>query len=361
MVERSRGSARRLRRVETATTAAFVAALLALSGGQPTPAAAATFAPASQPGPGLTVSPVQARRALRCSPGLRKAARTPVLLSPGTGVTGAGQYRYTWQPALDRLGIPWCTLTPPHMTLGDIQVTGEYLVAAIRSMHERAGRRIAILGHSQGGMSMRWALRFWPDTRAMVADVIGLAGNNHGSAWQGRINAAACAAGCPPVNLQQVVGSRFLRALNSRAETFRGIAYTEITTDHDEVLQNAPPACTSCLSTGSGKIANVSVQRICPTDPTDHAGLATDLVAYRLVLDALRHSGPARASRIPRSVCGQLADRAANPLIAQTPGPKDTRGLQLVVCGAPCNAIGAPMVTREPTLARYVYARPRSG
>jgi beta-glucosidase len=363
MVDGSREGVRRERRGRrrAAAVAAAGTVLLALAAGPPVPAhgAAATFAPASQPGPALTVSPERARRALRCSAGLRKAARTPVLLSPGTGVTGAGQYRHTWQPALDRLGIPWCTLTPPHMTLGDIQVTGEYLVAAIRSMHERAGRRIAILGHSQGGMSMRWALRFWPDTRAMVSDVIGLAGNNHGSAWQGRTNATACAVGCPPVNLQQVVGSRFLRALNSRAETFRGIAYTEITTDHDEILDNAPPACTSCLRTGAGEVANVSVQRICPADPVDHAGLATDLVAYRLVLDALRHRGPADAARIPRSVCAQLDAPGANPLTSEPAGTKDTRGLQLVVCGAPCNTIGAPMVTREPSLARYVSPRSR--
>jgi phage FluMu protein gp41 len=32
-------------------------------------------------------------------------------------------------------------------------------------MYAMARRQIAIIGHSQGGMSMRWPLRFWPDTR----------------------------------------------------------------------------------------------------------------------------------------------------------------------------------------------------
>ncbi len=29
--------------------------------------------------------------------------------------------------------------------------------------------------HSQGGMIGRWATRFWPDTRQMVDDIVGLA------------------------------------------------------------------------------------------------------------------------------------------------------------------------------------------
>ena len=69
----------------------------------------------------------------------------------------------------------------PYHTLGDIQTAGEYLVYAIRTEYAMAHRRIAVLGHSQGGMSMRWALRFWPDTRAMVDDVIGMAPDNHGT------------------------------------------------------------------------------------------------------------------------------------------------------------------------------------
>ncbi|MDQ6606375.1 MAG: GPI inositol-deacylase, partial [Actinomycetota bacterium] len=68
----------------------------------------------------------------------------------------------------DQLGISWCAYTAPHSTLDNIETSGEYLVYAIRTMHALAGRRIAVMGHSQGGMSMRWALRFWPDTRPMV-------------------------------------------------------------------------------------------------------------------------------------------------------------------------------------------------
>lgn len=315
------------------------------------------YAPLDRSGPTLSVPKSALRETLRCSPDVRDAKRDPVLLSPGTGNTAKGQYGSSWQPALSELGVPWCSLSPPHQTLGDIQTTGEYLVRAIRLMHRRSGRRIAILGHSQGGMSMRWALRFWPGTRPMVSDVIGLAANNHGSRWQLTTNVKACNEACPPVNYQQAKGSNFLAALNSRAETFKAVSYTQIYTDHDLILDNTAPACASCLRTGEGLRTNVSIQSICPADESDHVALASDLVTYHLVLDALNHRGPAKPSRIPRSICDRLLDRQANPLTAHVDPsrPKDVSGLLAVVCGKPCDTTGAPHVTSEPALRRYVF------
>jgi triacylglycerol esterase/lipase EstA (alpha/beta hydrolase family) len=158
----------------------------------------------------------------------------PVLLNPATGVTAEQNYSCNWEPALDKLGIPWCAYTAPYHTLGDIPTSGEYLVYAIRTMYAMARRQIAIMGHSQGGMSMRWALRFWPDTRAMVDDVIGFSGSNHGTTVGGQ---GICGFGCPPADWQQFAGSDFIQALNSYAETFPGISYTEIYTHADEVVQ----------------------------------------------------------------------------------------------------------------------------
>jgi hypothetical protein len=166
---------------------------------------------------------------------VRNAATEPVLLNPATGVTPEENYSWNWEPALTKLGIPWCAYTAPYHTLGDIQISGEYLVSAIRTMYALAGRRIAIIGHSQGGMSMRWPLRFWPDTRRMVEDVIGFSGTNHGTTVLGR----ACDGGCPPADWQQGYESNLIRALNSHTETFPGISYTEVYTHTDEVVQPA--------------------------------------------------------------------------------------------------------------------------
>src|SRR5437764_651435 len=83
------------------------------------------------------------------------------------------------------LGRPYCTIELPNKAMTDIQVAGEYVVYALRTMsrfegHSKA-RKVQIIGYSQGGMVPRWALRFWPDTRKLVDDDVGLDASNHGT------------------------------------------------------------------------------------------------------------------------------------------------------------------------------------
>ena len=149
-----------------------------------TRASAATprgYAPLDRPGPALTVPRAAVADAYECHGPFGRSPLEPVLLNPATGVTAEQNYSWNYERAFSAQHRPYCTITMPHSTLEDIQDSGEYLVYAIRHTYAKAGRRIAVLGHSQGGMSMRWALRFWPDTRAMVDDVIGIAGSNHGT------------------------------------------------------------------------------------------------------------------------------------------------------------------------------------
>ncbi len=270
----------------------------------PAAANAAPYAPLNQPGPPLSVPQAALRASLYCEPSVRNAAVEPVLLNPATGVTPEENYSWNWEPALDKLGIPWCAYTAPNHTLNNIETSGEYLVYAIRTVYAMAHRKIAVMGHSQGGMSMRWPLRFWPDTRSMVDDVIGFSGSNHGTTV---LSPALCAAGCPAADWQQGYDSNFIKALNSDAETFPGISYTEIYTHTDEVVQpNSGPNASAALHTGGGEITNVATQDICPSDVYEHLTVGTvDPVAYALAVDALTHPGPANPARIPNSVCSQ--------------------------------------------------------
>jgi len=171
-----------------------------------------------------------------------------VLLSPGTGQTSAEKFSWNYGPALTALRMPWCALDSPEHTLADIQDIGEHFVYAIRRMHREAGRRISIIGHSQGGMNFRWALRFWPDVRGMVDDAISLAGDNHGTATISVLG--ACAQECPPGAWQQIPGSDFLKALNEPAETFVGISYTQLYTTYDVLATPPGPGGTTPLRVG---------------------------------------------------------------------------------------------------------------
>ena len=320
--------------------------------------AAVSYAPLDQPGPPLSVPPAQLRASLYCEPTARNAAKEPVLLNPATGVTAEENYSWNWEPALDKLGIPWCAYTAPYHTLGDIQISGEYLVYAIRTLYALAHRKIAIIGHSQGGMSMRWPLRFWPDTRAMVDKVIGFSGTNHGTSV---FSLAPCGPGCPPADWQQDYQSHFVQAMNSYAETFPGISYTEIYTHTDEVVQpNRGPNASAAVHTGGGEITNIATQQVCPLDVYEHLTIGTiDPVAYALAVDALTHSGPADPARIPRSVCSQIYMPGVNPadvnMYLQLLDAAPTLGSVDVGVLAPA-LTGVTNVTSEPPLDCYVYA-----
>ena len=334
---------------------ALLVAALALASVATARADDSAYAPLDQPGVALDVPQAKLAASLQCEPSVANAKVEPVLLNPATGVTVDQNYSWNWEPALDKLGIPWCAYHAPDHTLNDIQVSGEYLVYAIRTMYAMAGRKIAVMGHSQGGMSMRWPLRFWPDTRAMVEDVIGFSGSNHGTTTLG----GGCPAGCPPASIQQGADSKFIEALNSLAETFPGISYTEIYTHTDEVVDPATgPNPSAALHTGGGNITNVATQDVCPLDVYEHLTVGTvDPVAYALGVDALTHSGPANAARVPRSVCSQLEMPGVDPananmyiqILQGLPGllAVDTPGV---------NIVGVPEVTKEPALACYVFA-----
>jgi hypothetical protein len=207
-------------------------------------------------------------------------------------------------------------------------------------------------------MSMRWPLRFWPDTRKLVDDVIGFSGSNHGTTALG----GGCAAGCPPADWQQGYQSNFIRALNSYAETFPGVSYTEIYSHTDEVVDpaNNNQDASAALHTGGGAITNIATQDLCPHDIYEHLTIGTvDPVAYALAVDALTHSGPADPARIANSVCSQLVMPGVNPasLNNELQVLQGLPTLASVTIGpAAAFTAGAPVVNSEPSLACYVFA-----
>ena len=322
-----------------------VAAVLGLAPAVPT-AGAVTYAPPDTPGPALSPPQADLAAALQCTAGVAGAARDPVLLVPGTTVSPQ-EFTWNWEPALTAIGRPYCTINLPGNSMGDIQVAGEYVVYAVRAMHAMSGRRVVILGHSQGGMVGRWALRFWPDTRALVSQVIGMSPSNHGT-----IDAdAICATGCAPSIWQQRDTSAFVPALNSYQETFPGIAYTNIYSHTDEVVvPNTSDSGSSALHGGGGAITNVAIQQICPLDVSEHLAVGTyDNVTYQLALDALTHGGPADPSRIDSSVCTQLLMPGVNPLTFAV-----DYGSTLAQVATTLATY--PHVSAEPALACYVTA-----
>jgi triacylglycerol esterase/lipase EstA (alpha/beta hydrolase family) len=209
-----------------AVCAVALSSMLGLGGIGASLASAQSYAPLDAPGPALEVPKAKLREALKCYGDLARAKRAPILLVPGTGTVPEHLYGWNYMRVLDALRWPYCTVTLPDAATNEIQTASEYAVYAIRTMFRAARRKVAPIGASQGGIEPRWALRFWPDTRAMVDDNVGLSPTNHGSL----VANALCARPCSPANWQQTYQSNLIRALNSYQETFGGISYTQVYT-----------------------------------------------------------------------------------------------------------------------------------
>jgi pimeloyl-ACP methyl ester carboxylesterase len=306
---------------------------------------ASGFASVDQPGPELSPSGEALAASLRCLGDLEGSTVDPVLLLSSTAANPPENFDWNYEPALTEQGIPWCTSTSPDNNLADEQVRGEYVVYALREMAERSDRRVAVIGHSQGGGVIRWALRFWPDTRELVSDVIGLAPANEGTLVANGI----CAPGCAPAIRQNTQGSKFMAALNSGQRTFAGIDYTVAYTQPDDILVPQPFAST--LPSDGGRVSNVLLQSICPGHVADHITAGTlDPVSWAIALDALAHDGPADPARIDRGVCLQ-------PYMPGTTAATAATGLARYSAAVGEGIALYPKTLAEPELAGYTAGR----
>jgi len=301
-------------------------------------AAAALVALAVNPavaadGPGLSVPEDLLASSLSC-PARFAEGHDPVLLVHGTATNTRDTWSWNYLRALPALGIPVCTVDLPDRALGDIQVSAEYVVHAIRRVSAASGQRVDVIGHSQGTLEVRWALRWWPEIRTLVDDDISLAGPHHGASGADQV----CATGsCAPAAQQMRTGTRFLAALNSGDETPGDVDYTSVFSADDELVQ--PPE--SAKLDGA---VNVLVQDLCPGRFVHHAGLVHDPAVYSIVFDGLVRPGPADPSRFDPAACHQ----------AWMPGVTEPVTGNLMLYGWALVAVGThDTVDSEPPLAPY--------
>lgn len=116
--------------------------------------------------------------------------------------------------------------------------------------------KINVIGHSLGGSLPRFALRFWPDTRLKVKNLISFGATNHGTIL---VNIICQLLPCPIGIIQQRQNSTFLCALNSYQETFSSVRYRNILSKFDELVQ---PAHSGEIEGKSVK--NIYIQDLCP-------------------------------------------------------------------------------------------------
>lgn len=345
----------------------LVAAALVLAGcgGSAAPAGAGggsvTGAKSDYPGePALETNQATLDQALLCTP-FQHPDKPPVLLVHGTFTAGFEQYDWTYLPLLADQGFDVCTVTYPDRGLIDQQVSAEYVVNALRRIHARSGRKVGLVGHSQGASMPRWAVKWWPSARDALDDFVMLAGPNHGTS----ASPTTLLAGVPgltslPLGLlpeafyQFDPNSNFVKAMNRGEEAPGDVSYTSIYSGfYDELVEPATPVPTAGLDWGQKRanVANILLQDVCPNRFVDHVTIGlTDALTFALVLDALEHPGPADPARAGgSSLCGLL------PIVpGQIVAPEAVSGLLQVLRQEPANGLPNPHLSaQEPPLKAY--------
>jgi triacylglycerol lipase len=253
---------------------------------------AATGPATAAPGPPLRTPVKDLEAALECSPGVARSAVPPVILVHGTTSTPEENFSPGYRQTLPRLGVPACTVRLPGRAMGDLQVSVERLVYAIRKVSALRGGKVSLLGHSQGGFHVFYALRYWPDLVGKVDDAIGL------GAPIGRVKLgdSLCEMPCQPAFKQVTTDARFGNLFRAHPQP-PGPSYTSIATLTDEIVFPQPES--SHLDGGT----NVVLQDICPGYVVDHFALALDGLTFAVAYDALTHAGPADPARIAATAC----------------------------------------------------------
>jgi len=325
--------------------------MLAACGTQDSPTDAGLMASAGDPP--LETPPEVLAKSLQCTP-FTHPDKPPVLLVHGTFTAGFEQYDWTYIPLLVERGYDVCAITYPDRGFGDMQVSAEYVVYALRRMRAESGRQVAMIGHSQGSSMPRWALKWWPSARAAVSDFVLQAGPHHGTSNAPLLPLLPGVTGLPAALYQFPPTSQFTNAVNRGDETPGDIDYTNLYTQFDELVQPASPVPTAALDwqANNPKVANILLQDLCPGRFVDHVTIGlTDRLSFELALDAIANPGPANVARAggAAALCGAL------PIVPeQIVSPSAATALLGILQKESVN--GAPalqLVAQEPPLKPY--------
>jgi pimeloyl-ACP methyl ester carboxylesterase len=283
----------------------LVAALLALAAVAPSASASPIY---QSPG----ISPAGAND-FSCKP--TAAHPYPVVLVHGTFMDMTVSWN-SMSPALQRDGYCVFALDYGHRGTDPIENSASELAAFVDHVLQTTGAsKVAIVGHSQGGMMPRYYMKFLGGLEK-VDELIGLAPSNHGTTnpgafFTGQVGCDAC--------VQQAAGSDFLNKLNAPPEAPEPTSYTVLADRGDEVVT---PYTSEALSGTS--VTNVVLQDRCPNDHYEHVTIPYDPVALQWVENALAGAGPADPNFVP-NCDGSGTSQGANPGGGQSGGQSRPR------------------------------------
>ena len=182
--------------------------------------------------------------------------------------------------------------TSPVQGTGEIAASAAQLATFVNAVLAKTGAsKVDLVGHSQGGMMPRYYINFLGGA-AKVSDFVALAPSNYGTTLDGLTKLASLLGVSSEINgplseaceacVEQEQGSTFLAGLNA-APTVPGVRYTVIESVDDEVVT---PYRNAFLP-AAPNVSNITVQKQCVLDGSDHLEIAADPVALADMLNAL--------------------------------------------------------------------------
>ena len=184
---------------------------------------------------------------------------------------------------------------------GDIAASAQQLATFVNRVLTATGAaKVDLVGHSQGGMMPRYYINFLGGA-AQVATFVALAPSNYGTTLDGLTQLGQQLGLIMPINsalstvctacVEQEEGSAFLKTLNA-TPTVAGVNYTVIESWDDEVVT----PYTNAFLPAAPNVTNITVNKQCLLDSSDHLEIVADPVAMADMLNAL---DPAQPVRVP--------------------------------------------------------------
>lgn len=133
--------------------------------------------PSKAPGDApYSVAEADLRAAIKFPASFTYGKKMPVIMSPGTGVTGTQTFSGNFMKLLANSSTTEpVVLDIPDNLLDDVQVNSEFVAYAINYVSGISNNtKVSVITWSQGSINMQWAVKYWPSTRATVSDFVAI-------------------------------------------------------------------------------------------------------------------------------------------------------------------------------------------
>lgn len=229
----------------------------------------------------------------------------PVVLVHGLGANQSQNWSYV-APRLKAAGYCVYSLTygrtpsnpPPFDRIGGtgpVEASAQQVSALVDQVRASTGAsKVDLVGHSEGTVVSGWYAKsiegqakvarvvsltpLWRGTNVALAGTLSELGRDSGVT--GQVQNGPFGQGCRSC-FQLLTGSDFMQDFNSGAgPAVPGVAYTNVITRYDELVV---PYWSGWLQGAD----NFILQRVCPADPSEHAAVAFNPIALRIIRNAL--------------------------------------------------------------------------